>query len=80
MSATPLRIVVDRFEGDLAVLELGATRVDVPSALLPAGTREGDVLSFVKDAAATAEALADAEARLARLKAKTPQGPGTFDL
>ncbi len=80
MSTTPLRIVVDRFEGDLAVLEVGATHVDVPRALLPAGTREGDVLSLVKDAAATAEALSDAEARLARLKAKTPQGPGTFDL
>ena len=74
------RIVVDRFEGDLAVLEIGVMRVEVPRALLPAGTREGDVLSLIKDSAATAEALADAEARLARLKAKTPQGPGTFDL
>lgn len=35
------RYVVDRFEGDLAVVEGLGT---LPAALLPAGAREGDVL------------------------------------
>jgi hypothetical protein len=75
-----MRIVIDRFEGDLAVVELGDARVNVPRALLPEGALEGSVLRFVLDAEATSAALADAGARLARLKASTPQGPGSFDL
>ena len=69
-------ILVDRFEGDQAVLEIAGRRVDVPRSELPEGTREGDRLSFVVAPADTSAA----EARLARLRAKTPQGPGSFDL
>lgn len=69
-------IVVDRFEGDLAVLEIDGARVDVPRSALPEGTREGDTLSFQRAPGDTAAA----EARLARLKARTPQGSGSFDL
>ena len=70
-------ITVDRIEDDTAVLDLGDGRtLDVPLALLPAGAKEGDGLAFVLQPVDPAEA----EARLARLKAKTPQGPGTFDL
>lgn len=76
-----MRITVDRIEGDRAVLEFapdsGAPELlDVPLASLPAGTKEGDAVTFT----AQAGSLADAQARLLRLKAKTPQGPGTFDL
>lgn len=69
-------IVVDRIEGDVAVLEIAGARVDVPVSVLPEGTREGDVLTFVRAPGDTA----DAAARLARLKARTKQGPGSFDL
>lgn len=76
-----MRITVDRIEADRAVLELAGDSglletVDVPLAALPAGTKEGDCVAF----AAAPSSLADAEARLARLKARTPQGPGSFDL
>ncbi len=74
------RIVIDRFESDLAVLECGGSTWNVPRALLPPDAAEGDVLRFVVDADATRAARDDAAARLARLKARTPQGPGTFDL
>jgi L-alanine-DL-glutamate epimerase-like enolase superfamily enzyme len=70
-------IVVDRIEGDVAVLEIAGRRVDVPASELPAGTKEGDRLAFSRLAA---EDDADAKARLARLKARTPQGSGPIDL
>ena len=40
------RLVVDRFEGEMAVCQDPETRAmeDVPRAMLPEGTREGDVL------------------------------------
>jgi hypothetical protein len=37
------RVVVDRFEGDFAVLELAAHTVDWPRAALPAGAKEGSI-------------------------------------
>jgi len=42
-------VVIDRFEGDKAVLLLGDEEVHTvwPRAFLPAGVREGDVLSFL---------------------------------
>jgi hypothetical protein len=70
-------IVVDRIEGDVAVLEIGGRRVDVPRAALPEGTKEGDRLAFAR---LPAEDDADAKARLARLKNRTPQGSGPIDL
>jgi len=69
-------IVVDRIEGARAVLEFGGESLDVPLAALPAGVKAGDVLAL----SVRAPDPAEAEARLARLRAKTPQGPGTFDL
>lgn len=73
-------IVVDRIEGQRAVLIVGAERVEVPRSALPEGAREGDVLKFVTDAEARKSALTEAEARLARLKKRTPQGPENIDL
>lgn len=76
-----MRITVDRIEGELAVLELaddaGAPQfVSIPLRALPEHTAEGDVLTVTRQAGNTT----DAAARLARLKARTPQGPGSFDL
>lgn len=73
-------IILDRIEGERAVLLVGNERVEVPVAVLPEGCREGDVLKFVGDPGARAALLDDAEARLARLRARGPQGPETTDL
>ncbi|MBM4365511.1 MAG: DUF3006 domain-containing protein [Deltaproteobacteria bacterium] len=73
-------IVVDRIEGDRAVLVAGDESFSLPVALLPAGTREGDVLALVRDDAATVGRREDAAARLERLRKRTPQGPDSIDL
>ena len=39
-----VRAVVDRFEGDLAVLMIGDEPMDVPRKVLPRKVREGDYL------------------------------------
>ena len=69
-------VVVDRIEDGIAVLEIGGRRVDVPLEELPSGVKEGDRLTLILTPADTSAA----EARLARLRAKTPQGSGSFDL
>lgn len=74
-----MKVVIDRFEGDYAIVEIAGTRVDVPRALIPADCKEGDALQFAR-APADTSARSAAEARLARLKARGPQGPGDIDL
>ena len=64
-----MRIVVDRVEGDIAVLDVDGTQVDLPAAALPAGAGEGTVLSLIVDNEAGDAARAAGEARLARLRA-----------
>ena len=39
-------LVIDRFEGEWAVLEMGRRTFNFPRSLLPAGAREGDVLDI----------------------------------
>ncbi|GDX79450.1 hypothetical protein LBMAG42_12610 [Deltaproteobacteria bacterium] len=73
-------IILDRIEGERAVLLVGQERVEVPVAVLPEGCREGDVLKLVADPAARAALLDDAEARLARLRERASQGPESIDL
>jgi hypothetical protein len=83
------RFVVDRFEGDLAVVEVdGARFLDLPRWLLPPGTREDDVVRIAVrrapdgtvtwtarvDAAATAAAREEAERLVERLRQKDPGG------
>jgi hypothetical protein len=71
-------LTIDRIEGEIAVVEIGGRRVDVPVAGLPDGTREGDRFELVP---VEAETQKDEEMdRLARLKSRTRQGPGNFDL
>lgn len=61
-------IVVDRIEGDRAVLEIGGETVEVPASALPPGTREGATLVLVAsgDEAAVRQAAADRIARLTK--------------
>ncbi len=40
------KVIIDRFEGDWAVIEYNRKTFDFPVALLPTGLKEGDVLIF----------------------------------
>lgn len=68
-----MQAIVDRIEGDMAVLELdGREFVDVPLADMPAGCAEGDVFkgepgNWVKDDHAKAERLRVNNDLMARL-------------
>lgn len=67
---------VDRIEGEIAVVEVEGRMIDLPLSALPAGLKEGDTLLVT----IAPPDLADAEARLKRLKARSPQGAGSIDL
>lgn len=57
-----MRYVIDRFEGDRAVVELeDGSMVSLPGAALPAGAREGDVVCVSVDPAETARQQGPAE-------------------
>lgn len=66
--------VIDRFEGEKAVLLLGETEQQSlwPRRLLPTEAQEGDILSFSIqiDAEATAQAKAEAQSLLKELLEK----------
>lgn len=67
-------VVVDRIEGEIAVLEVGGATVDWPRAALPAGIAEGSRMSFaISGVSPDADLEAEAKARLERLRARGPQ-------
>jgi hypothetical protein len=70
-------IVVDRIEGEVAVVEIAGVTTDIPLSELPPGVKEGDQLVF---SVVPRSAEDEAKARLERLRSTTPQGPGSFDL
>ncbi|WP_026824330.1 DUF3006 domain-containing protein [Exiguobacterium marinum] len=43
------RGIIDRFEGDLAVVEFGEVMEDIPKSRLPHSIKLGDVLWFYED-------------------------------
>ena len=43
------RGIIDRFEGDLAVVEFGEVMKDIPKSRLPESTQSGDVFWFYED-------------------------------
>ena len=47
-------LIIDRFEGDYAVIEINGRTVDIPRSELPAGAKEGVALRLVIDADDTA--------------------------
>lgn len=69
-------LVVDRIEGEFAVLTDGQTQVDVPLAWLPADMAEGWHLrvEFSRDADAEATRRADIADRIRRLSADDDGG------
>jgi len=51
-----MRVIIDRFEGDYAVVELeDRSTVNLPRSLVPPGAKEGDVLLIEIDRSATEE-------------------------
>ena len=43
-----MKIIIDRFEGDYAVVEIeNGTTVDMPKVLIPKEAKEGDVLEIL---------------------------------
>ena len=61
-------MVVDRIEGDIAVLEFNGQTIDIPTSILPNGIQEGDRLRMILDS--NPDELQTSEARLERLQAK----------
>ncbi|QUH27328.1 DUF3006 domain-containing protein [Serpentinicella alkaliphila] len=51
-----MKVIIDRFEGDYALVELeDKTIVDMPKILVPNGAREGDVIEIRLDRKGTEE-------------------------
>ena len=73
-------LVLDRIEGGIAVLLFEGHRVELPEAALPAGAKEGAILRLELDQSAEARVRAENEARLARLRARSPRKGGPIDL
>lgn len=69
---TDLRAVVDRIEGDMAVVLVGddSSRVVMPLNLLPEATKEGDVLKILieSDLEATQESKRHIQALIDKLR------------
>ena len=70
-----MKAVIDRVEGELAVLLLGDKgefRLNFPHSLLPAGCREGDILniSIERDMAATKQTKERVSGLMEKLKKK----------
>ena len=71
-----MKAVIDRVEGESAVLLLGDQgefKLNLPLSLLPEGCMEGDVLnvSFERDQAATAQAKERVTVLMEKLKKKS---------
>ncbi len=56
--------IIDRIEGNLAVIQCGVNSFNVPLDFLPDGTSEGDVLKVLKDNDAAADKNKKADAIL----------------
>jgi hypothetical protein len=69
-----MKAVIDRVEGEIAVLLLGdeSTKLNIPLSLLPDGCREGDILtiSFERDVVGTEQTKERVSGLMERLKKK----------
>jgi hypothetical protein len=70
-----MKAVIDRVEGELAVLLLGdeSIKLNILLSLLPAGCREGDILnmSFERDVVGTEQAKEKVSGLMDKLKKKS---------
>ena len=63
-----MRVIVDRFEGNIAVIELeNGQMIDCPKALLPANAKESSILNITVDEVATNDKLQTVTERMKRL-------------
>ena len=63
-----MRIIVDRFEGNIAMIELeNGQMIDCPKALLPANAKEGSIINITVDENATNEKLQKVTERMNKL-------------
>lgn len=45
-----MKVIIDRFEGEFALLELEDREIiDIPKRLLPEGAKEGDIIKIIID-------------------------------
>lgn len=74
-------MIIDRFEGSLAVLETDSGNIDLPRKQLPKEALEGDVIVYIDgryviDTVTTAQRRRDSSARTKRLLGRKPQTDG----
>ena len=63
-----VKLIIDRFEGDFAVIELpNGQMIDCPKALLPDNAKEGSILNISVDKPATNDKLKKVTERMNRL-------------
>ena len=48
-------LIIDRFEGDYAVIEVNDEFINIPKSTIPKEAKEGDVLRFIIDSDETAK-------------------------
>ena len=60
-------LIVDRFEGEWAIIEEDERLLQIPRSWLPADCQEGDILRIEVDQEATQERKARLEARMKNL-------------
>ena len=63
-----MKLIIDRFEGDFAVIELpNGQTIDCPKALLPENAKEGSILNISVDESATDDKLKNVTKRMNKL-------------
>ena len=63
-----MRIIVDRFEGNIAVVELeNGQMINCPKTLLPPNAKEGSIINITVDENATSEKLQRVTERMNKL-------------
>lgn len=63
-----MKIIIDRFEGNIAVVELpNGKTIDCPKELLPENAKEGNIIKISIDEEATKEKLNKVTERMNRL-------------
>ncbi len=60
-------LIIDRFEGNFAVVETDSGMVNIPKADMPNGAKEGDILNIVIDSCETASRKKRIEGKMNRL-------------
>ncbi|MBU0552105.1 DUF3006 domain-containing protein [Myxococcota bacterium] len=69
-----MRWVIDRLEGEVAIIDAGGAWLEIPRGALPEGAGEGWVLQITRDEAAESQARGALEARLAALMSEDDGG------